>query len=248
MVGQWGKKILTYNGPEHQLVAGASRSGKGVGHVVPTLLNWPHSVVVYDPKGELFDLTAGFRSQFSHTVYFNPTQTHSLRYNPLLEVRRGASEIRDVQNVVQLLIDPSGSKQQMDIWDQNASQFLVGLILHVLYTEPDEQKNLGRVRDLLLDFDSTCKAMMTTPHRLHPQNGLPEAHPEVAQVARSLLNQGERFRASVRGTAEAYLTLFADDLIRDNTATSDLAVGDLVCSDRSGELLHSATTVRRSSA
>ena len=232
VAGQWGKKILTYDGPEHQLVTGASRSGKGVGHVIPTLLNWPGSVVVYDPKCELFDITAGFRSTFSHTVYFNPTNPHSLRYNPLSEVRRGASEVRDVQNIANLLIDPGGYKQQMDVWDQNASQFLVGLMLHVLYSEPDDRKNLGRVRDLLLDFDNTCKKMMGTPHRLNPNTGHPEVHPEVAQVAKSLQNQGQRFRSSVRGTAESYLTLFADDLIRDSTATNNMAVGDLMCSDR----------------
>lgn len=236
VVGRWrddrGPAILTYNGPEHQLVSGATRSGKGVGHVIPTLLTWPDSVVVYDIKNELWDVTAGFRSTFGHALCFNPTKPDSVKYNPLFEVRRGANEIRDVQNIVRILVDPAGIKTQLDVWDQNASQFLVGLILHVLYTEPPEQKNLGRVRELLLDFDRACVAMMTTPHRRHATTNAPEVHPECARVAKALLSQAERFRSSVRGTAEGYLILYADEVVCANTSRSDFAIGDLMCLDR----------------
>src|SRR3546814_17329242 len=74
------------------------RSGKGVGLVVPTLLSWTGSAVIHDSKGENWQLTAGWRAQFSHCLLFNPTDPRSARYNPLLEVRRGAHEVRDVQN------------------------------------------------------------------------------------------------------------------------------------------------------
>lgn len=93
VLGRLGRYWLTYDGPEHQLVSGASRSGKGVGHVIPTLLNWPGSVLAYDVKNELWDLTAGFRSTFSNTYFFNPTRADSARFNPLLEIRKGTSEI-----------------------------------------------------------------------------------------------------------------------------------------------------------
>jgi len=230
VVGLHDGYLLTYDGPEHQLVSGASRSGKGVGHVIPTLLCWPDSGLVYDVKGELWQATAGFRRRCRHhCILFNPTRPDSARFNPLLEVRKGADEIRDVQNLVEMLVNPDGSKRSLSVWDQNASQFLVGLILHVLHAEPIQRKHLGRVRELLLDFDNTCKAMLTTPHRLSASTGMPEAHPEVARVARSLLTQADRFRSSVRGTAEGYLTLWADDGVCAVTSRSDFAVGDLVC-------------------
>jgi type IV secretion system protein VirD4 len=230
--GRYGRSWLTYNGPEHQLVSGASRSGKGVGHVIPTLLNWSGSVLVYDIKNELWDITAGFRSTFSYCAFFNPTRTDSIRFNPLFEIRKGANEIRDTQNIVEMLVNPTGMKQTMDIWDQQASQFLVALILHVLYTEKDEHKNIAVVRARLLDFGRTCRAMATVPHRFNPQTGAPEVHPEVALVAKELLTQHEKFQASVRGTAASYLTLWADDVVARNTATSDFKLSDLACSDR----------------
>ena len=223
---------LTYDGPEHQLVSGASRSGKGVGHVIPTLLNWTSSVLVYDVKNELWDVTAGYRSRFSHVIFFNPTRPDSVRFNPLMEIRKGPNEVRDTQNVVEMLVNPAELQQSPDIWDQQASQFLVALILHVLYTEPDGQKNLAVVRERLLDFKRTCRAMLATAHRFNPRTGVPEVHPEVALVANEMLHQPEKFQASVRGTAATYLTLFADDLVAHNTAVSDFRLGDLVCADR----------------
>ncbi len=233
VVGVHRGRLLTYDGPEHQLVSGASRSGKGVGHVVPTLLCWPDSALVYDVKGELWEATAGYRqSRGQRCLFFNPTRSESARFNPLMEVRKGPGEVRDVQNLVEMLVNPDGSKKTLDVWDQNASQFLVGLILHVLYVEPPAQKHLGRVRALLVDFDRTCEAMMTTPHRFNPATGAPEVYPEVARVARSLLTQAERFRSSVRGTAEGYLTLWADETVCAVTSRSDFTVGDLVCDER----------------
>jgi len=226
------RRFLTYDGPEHQLVSGASRSGKGVGHVIPTLLNWNSSVLVYDVKNELWDVTAGFRSRFSHVVFFNPTRPDSVRFNPLMEIRKGSNEVRDTQNVVEMLVNPAELEQSPDIWDQQASQFLVALILHVLYTEPDGRKNLAVVRERLLDFKRTCQTMLATAHRFNPRTGVPEVHPEVGLVANEMLHQPEKFQASVRGTAATYLTLFADDLVAQNTAVSDFRLGDLVCADR----------------
>jgi type IV secretion system protein VirD4 len=225
-------RYLTYDGPEHQLVSGASRSGKGVGHVIPTLLNWNGSVLAYDVKNELWDTTAGFRSRNGYCAFFNPTKHDSARFNPLFEIRKGDNEIRDTQNIVEMLVNPTGMKHTMDIWDQQASQFLVALILHVLYTEPDNQKNLATVRVRLLDFKRTALAMIRTPHRFNPQTGAPELHPEVALVARELRRQPEKFQASVTGTAASYLTLWADNLIARNTATSDFRLSDLVCADK----------------
>ena len=78
-------------------MSGASRSGKGVGHVIPTLLNWNGSVLAYDVKNELWDITAGHALQtFSATaLFFNPTRADSARFNPLFEIRKGDNEVRD---------------------------------------------------------------------------------------------------------------------------------------------------------
>ena len=101
-------QYLRHEGPEHVLTFAPTRSGKGVGLVVPTLLSWPASAVIHDIKGENWQITAGWRSRFSHCLLFNPTDPKSAAYNPLLEVRRGAHEVRDVQNIADILVDPEG--------------------------------------------------------------------------------------------------------------------------------------------
>ena len=234
VVGQFGRgrrrKLLSYDGPEHQLVTGASRSGKGAGHVVPTLLSWHRSALVYDVKGELWDATAGWRSGFSHCVRFNPVDPAGARYNPLAEIRRGPSEVRDAQNVAEMLIDDGTGRPRSEPWDSEAAQLLTGLILHVLHAEPDGEKHLGRVRDLLMDLDAALKTMLATGHLLDGSGGA-VCHPEVRAVARHLRSQAPKFRDSVRGTATARLTLWADPVVREVTSASDFASGDLMCLD-----------------
>lgn len=234
--GGWGgrtRTLLAYDGPEHHLVAGASRSGKGAGHVIPTLLCWTRSAIIYDVKGELWRETAGWRGTFGHVVRFDPTDPNGLHYNPLLEIRKGDHEVRDAQNVAEMLIDDGGKSAHLhghdSIWDQEGSQFLTALILHVLYTEDDQNKHLGRVRDLLMDIDETLRVMSETKH-LDGEDG-PEVHPEVGRVARHLLGTYDKFRESVRGTCTSKLALWADPLVRAATSTSDLCAGDLVCLD-----------------
>jgi len=108
-LGQFQEKYLRHDGPEHVMAFAPTRSGKGVGLVVPTLLSWTGSAVIHDIKGENWQLTAGWRTKFSHCLLFNPTDARSARYNPLLEVRKGPDEVRDVQNIADILVDPEGA-------------------------------------------------------------------------------------------------------------------------------------------
>jgi type IV secretion system protein VirD4 len=240
VLGKLDGEILAYDGPGHLLLIGASRSGKGRGHVIPTLLAWPHSAIVLDVKGELasgdarhdFPGTAGFRETLGPVLRFSPTRAGSARFNPLFEVRRGPNEVRDVQNVVQIVVDPAGDGRHEDFWDRSAKQILVGLILHVLYAEPDHRKTLAAVRDKLRDLDAHAQHMRLVLHRRHPETGAPETHPEVLHAADSYLAGEERMRSGVKATAESFFGIFADPLVAANTAASDFRIGDLMCGAR----------------
>ncbi len=245
VLGRFGRRYLTYSGVEHAIIVGASRSGKGAGHVVPTLIAWPESVFVYDRKGELWHITADHRQRFSHVFYFAPTDPNTVRWNPLFEVRKGLMEIADIQNVVGILVDPLGRKVgDLNFWDQSATDFFTAVILHVLYSEPDTSKNLAQVRRLLINIEPTLHAMMNTHHRnkldMHAPDGLardaearpiPEIHPEVLLGARALDGMDERVKSNVLATCRASLSLWADPLVEYATSWSDFSIGDLVCSE-----------------
>lgn len=93
-----------------------TRADKSVELVVPTLLAWTGGTVIHDIKGENWSLTAGWRSAFSHCLHFDPTDPKSAKYNPLLEVRKGESEICDVQNIADILVDLEGSLERRNHW------------------------------------------------------------------------------------------------------------------------------------
>ena len=191
-----------------------TRSGKGVGLVVPTLLSWTGSAVIHDIKGENWQLTAGWRARFSHCLLFNPTDPRSARYNPLLEVRKGAHEVRDVQNIADILVDPEGALERRNHWEKTSHSLLVGAILHVLYAEQD--KTLARVATFLSDprarSSARCGIMLTTNH-LGTTNE-PMVHPVVASAAREVLNKSENERSGVLSTAMSFLGLYRDPTSR----------------------------------
>lgn len=223
-LGRAGGRYLRHDGPEHVMAFAPTRSGKGVGLVVPTLLSWTGSAVVHDIKGENWQLTAGWRSRFSHCLLFNPTDARSAAYNPLLEVRRGAHEVRDVQNIADILVDPEGALERRNHWEKTSHALLVGAILHVLYAEHD--KTLRGVASFLSDparpFEVTLHAMMATPH-LGDQ-----PHPVVASAAREVLNKSDNERSGVLSTAMSFLGLYRDPTVAAVTSRCDWRIADLV--------------------
>lgn len=91
ILGKMGGKFLITNAPKFVMLVAPTRSGKGVGTIIPNLLNWSQSVIVVDIKGENFDVTSGFRAKHGHEVYrFSPfdDEFRSHRMNPLSYVSR----------------------------------------------------------------------------------------------------------------------------------------------------------------
>ena len=172
--------------------------------------------------------SAGLFSLFSTCIRFDPTDPSSPRYNPLLDVRRGEREVRDVQNIADILVDPEGSLERRNHWEKTGHALLVGTILHVLYAETD--KTLSGCARFLSDpkrsFEATLTAMMSTRHKGR------SVHPVVAQTARSLLNKSENERSGVLSTALSFLDLYQDPVVATVTGASDWRIADLVGADR----------------
>ncbi|PYF02281.1 type IV secretion system protein VirD4 [Rhodopseudomonas faecalis] len=225
VLGRYDHAYLRHDGPEHVLCFAPTRSGKGVGLVVPSLLTWPGSAIVHDIKGENWQLTAGFRAKHGRVLLFDPTNTKSAAYNPLLEVRRGEWEVRDVQNIADILVDPEGSLEKRNHWEKTSHALLVGAILHVLYAEDD--KTLAGVAAFLSDpkrpIESTLAAMMKTAHL-----GEAGPHPVIASAARELLNKSDNERSGVLSTAMSFLGLYRDPVVAEVTRRCDWRIADIV--------------------
>ena len=233
VLGKLKEDYLRHNGPEHVLCFAPTRSGKGVGLVIPTLLTWPGSAIIHDIKGENWQLTAGFRARHGRVLLFDPTNPNSSAYNPLLEVRRGEWEVRDVQNIADILVDPEGSLEKRNHWEKTSHALLVGAILHVLYAEED--KTLAGVAAFLSDpkrpIESTLAAMMKTAHL-----GEAGPHPVIASAARELLNKSDNERSGVLSTAMSFLGLYRDPVVAKVTRRCDWRITEMVGSKRPATL------------
>ena len=227
-------------GRTHILVFAPTQSGKGAGVVLPTLLTWPHSVLVHDVKIENWNLTAGARKRMGQLcLKFEPASAEPglARFNPLAEVRlRTPYEVRDVQNIVKLLIDPYGAGPP-DHWERAGSEAFEAFILHALYE--GHEPSLAGVADLLFDPDRTVNETME--HLMHAEHdptgtmgwrdrrGNPtRTHRFIAGGMRGLLDIAEKERSSIISEVKGFLGLYRDPVVAANTAVSDFRIDDLV--------------------
>ena len=235
---------LRHNGPEHIMVFAPTRSGKGVGLILPTLLAWEGSSIVLDIKGENWALTAGYRkSQDQLVLRFDPSDPSgaSACFNPLEEIRLDSLlAIPDVQNMAAMLVDPNG-KGLEDHWSKAAFAMLGGAILHCCIMVRHDQKRTATLYDLscmLADESRTIqdlfKEMVETPHAdllrdIFPEGeGGDKAHTFIASSAREMLNKAENEASGVVSTALTNLALYRDPVVALNTASCDFRIHDLM--------------------
>ena len=235
---------LRHNGPEHIMVFAPTRSGKGIGLILPTLLAWEGSSIVLDIKGENWSLTGGWRkSQDQVVLRFDPSDPSgaSAAFNPLEELRIDTMmAIPDVQNMAAMLVDPNG-KGLEDHWSKAAFAMLGGAILHCCIMIRSSQGRTATLYDLscmLADESRTIqdlfKEMVEAPHEKLLEEIFPEstggdkAHIFIASSAREMLNKAENEASGVVSTALTNLALYRDPVVALNTAHCDFRIHDLM--------------------
>lgn len=235
-VGAWLDKAgtqhyLRHNGPEHVLTYAPTRSGKGVGLVVPTLLSWGQSAVITDLKGELWALTSGWRKKHAKNkvLRFEPAAaTGSVCWNPLDEIRLSTeNEVGDVQNLATLIVDPDGKGLESH-WQKTGQALLVGVILHALYKAKNEglAATLPSVDAMLADPNRDIAELwmeMATYGHVDGQN-----HPAIGSAARDMMDRPDEEAGSVLSTAKSYLSLYRDPVVARNVSKSEFRIKDLM--------------------
>lgn len=129
------REYIVDNAPTHILMCAPSRSGKGIGVVIPTFASWQGSMVVADPKRENLNETGAYRKYvMGHNVIeFAPADGRpTSRWNPLNEIRWGsANEGRDVSNLVSILVGEGSGNDKY--WLDNAKDLIIGVVTHLKY-------------------------------------------------------------------------------------------------------------------
>lgn len=218
IIGKYKGKYLTSPGQHHVMLAAPTGSGKGVGNVIPNLLNWNHSAIVLDVKRENFGLTAGFRAKHGHKVFlFDPAasdrRTH--RWNFLGYVRDDhAQRVDDLQKIGYILFpDISGVDP---IWSGGCRSLFLGLALY-LFETPGKPRTPGQVAREGFGLDvERFKSMIADRQKA----GSPLSSTcELALL--DYLNAPDKTRDSIRKTFTSRMELFLNPTIDAATSAND---------------------------
>jgi len=227
--------ILRHSGQTSTIMFAPTRSGKGVSSVIPTCIDWPNSLITIDPKGENFNITAGYRSKFSHVLRISPCSQDTLKFNILDELEL-ASAYRDASMIADILATPADGKVDGSSkhWVDTAKDLITGSILHVKCSDyPD--KSLYGVLSFLSHAskggDDDDKGMGLLDSMINSMHCTPEIHEIIAAVAQRNKTRPDDERGSVFSTAVTALQVFEDPLVRNCSSGSDFCLNDFKVSE-----------------
>ena len=146
ILGRLGRRCLMLSGQQGVVLAAPPRAGKGVGVVIPNLLNWPDSVICVDIKRENWALTAGFRARSGQACFlFDPfaEDARTARWNPFFYVASDPlRQVNDLQRIAEMLYpDPPNGDP---FWTASARSLFLGIALY-LFETPSMPKTIGEV-------------------------------------------------------------------------------------------------------
>ncbi|UUX97294.1 type IV secretory system conjugative DNA transfer family protein [Aquabacterium sp. J223] len=230
LLGRYGKRFLALPGQLSVMLSAPTRSGKGVGIVIPNLLNWPDSVVVLDIKGENFDVTAGFRAAHGQAVYaFSPfdDSARSHRWNPLSTMRTSLlHRVGDLLAIGQVFFpNDGGSTSSEAFFNDQARNLFLGIGLYLLET-PELPRTIGEMLRQSSGKGQPLKDHFTAAIKQRAEDGKALSD-ECVDALQRLLSNSENTLSSIVSTFNAPLVIFADAVVDAATSADDFRLEDV---------------------
>jgi len=218
-------KLLRYDGPAHLLTMAPTRTGKGVGTIIPNLLTAERSVICIDPKGENTKVTGRARAQFGPVQILDPfgvTGRRSAAFNPLdtldpdgLDVAEDASMLADA-----LVFDEPGMAGEAH-WNEEAKALIAGLILAITVAESPERRHLGTLREYLTFPPERFATLLAVMQEMEEASGL------IARAANRHLGKSDREAAGVLSAAQRHTHFLDSPRMMVALGRSDFRFADL---------------------
>lgn len=224
IVGKHKGCYLVFGGQEHVLMAAPTRSGKGVGMVIPNLLNWPDSAVVLDIKQENWDVTAGFRAKHGQKCFlFNPEARdyRSHRWNPLHYISEDPHfRITDIQAIANMIFPDND--REAPIWQSSARSLFLGIVLYLIETGGLPVTLGEALRQATSGDDKRFSEVIR--ERQEQENPLSA---ECVAALNDYLNTSDSTRSSIRKTFTSALELWFNPVIDAATSGNDFDLREL---------------------
>lgn len=250
LIGKYGNNYLRWSGNEFLYLAAPTRSGKGVGIVIPNCLHYRDSMVVFDPKLENFLITGGYRAAHGQEVFlFNPggrmpehernpnAPLVSHRWNPCTYIRRNpVYTYKDVKNIASIMYPkPVKDSGSATFFQESAQNLFAGLLLYMVETEHERDLSLPENKTTLANLFrlTTPSGGRTLAEWIKDEMILREqqTHTQLSQNCRSLLmgfaNGNAKTGADILATLIAPLGIFIDPVVEAATSGDDFYLDEV---------------------
>jgi len=217
--------LLQYDGQAHLLTIAPTRTGKGVGTIIPNLLTAERSVICIDPKGENARVTGRAREQFGPVHILDPfgvTGKQSSSFNPLdmldpdgLDVAEDANTLADA-----LVFDEPGMAGDAH-WNEEAKALIAGLILKIVVAESPGRRHLGTLREYLTLAPERFSGLLARMQDMDEASGL------IARAANRHLGKSDREAAGVLSAAQRHTHFLDSSRMTAVLARSEFRFADL---------------------
>lgn len=213
IIGKLKGRFLRFDRPGHLLTFAPTRSGKGVGCVIPNLLDYPGSVFVTDIKGENHAVTARHRASLGpvHAIApFHPDICNAA-LNPLDTIRSGtAADVDDARLIAEMLVTVDDGQDAH--WDKEARTLLTGLLLYIVSDFPPPRRTMAELRRQLMQDREGTDALF--------RNMRAARHPVTVRIAEGFAQKEPKERAAIISTAQAATAIFDSPAVAAVTARS----------------------------
>ena len=148
-------RLICHSGDVNTLLCMGTGEGKGISVIIPTILYYPHSMIIFDPKEENYNITAGYRRTMSRVLKFAPCSKNTLRFNPVQSIRDGDEyAFRDADLVVSKFFTPSkgGQDATSEYFNENAKSLFTGAMLHIRFSDYKD-KSIAGISHFLVHTD-----------------------------------------------------------------------------------------------
>ena len=217
--------LMGYGGDAHLLTIAPTRSGKGVGAIIPNLLTLDRSIICVDPKGENARIAARARRRFGEVFVLDPFEASGLptdAFNPLAALTAGDIDLAENAALIAeaLVYDPPGQVGEAH-WNEEAKALIAGLIMHVVTSSHPGLRTLATVREMLTEaperFASQLRDMQLSP----AAGGL------IARAANRHLGKSDREAAGVLSSAQRHTHFLDSPRMSAALSRSDFSFAEL---------------------
>lgn len=252
--------LICHSGATNTWMIAPTRSGKGVSTIIPTCLNYgiPYyknrasgeisgrgSIVVFDPKGENFEASAGYRERFSIVIPFRPLDSkgETAHYNPINEIPDDPTTAfawADMIGENFFSAEKAGGDETSSYFNNRARDIFTAVVLHVRFSKqiPWREKNMSTVLKKFsqkdddageeIDEDAAEGSDELLDELIHDDHGDPLINELIRNSAKRAQKQPPKERGSTYSTIFSKISLFQDPLIAASTAYSDFSVDDFI--------------------